>query len=86
MGLSDIRIVGMILLQALIVGTIGYALGAGLAGLFGEMTKTNTTLAFFMPWQVLVGTGAAVVLIVLAASLLSVRKVIVLEPAIVFRG
>ena len=39
-----------------------------------------------MIWQVMVGTGAAVVLIVVLASLVSVRKVLVLEPAVVFRG
>jgi putative ABC transport system permease protein len=35
---------------------------------------------------VLALTAAAVFLIVLAASVLSVRKVLILDPAIVFRG
>ena len=35
-----------------------------------------------MPWQVLL----IVLLIVLLASLLSIRKVLVVDPAIVFRG
>jgi putative ABC transport system permease protein len=39
-----------------------------------------------MPWQVLAITGVAVFLIVLLASLLSIRKVLVVDPAIVFRG
>ena len=39
-----------------------------------------------MPWQILALTGAAVFLIVLAASVLSIRKVFVLDPAVVFRG
>jgi putative ABC transport system permease protein len=40
---------------------------------------------FFRPWQVLAGTGAAVLIIVILASLLSIRRVLVLEPAMVFR-
>jgi putative ABC transport system permease protein len=39
-----------------------------------------------MPWQVLALTAAAVLVIVLLASLLSIRKVLVVDPAIVFRG
>mgnify|MGYP006952977964 FL=1 len=45
-----------------------------------------TRLSFFMPWQVLALTAAAVFVIVLVASVLSVRKVLVLDPAVVFRG
>ena len=43
-------------------------------------------LAFFLPWQVLALTAAATIVIVLLASLLSVRRVLVLEPAAVFQG
>jgi len=85
MGLSNVRIVGMIMLQAIIVGFIGYGLGIGLAALFGKLMEGADQLAFFMPWQVLAGTGVAVLVIVLLSSLLSVRRVLVLEPAIVFR-
>jgi putative ABC transport system permease protein len=87
MGVSNLRLVGMILLQAFVVGLIGYALGMGLAALFFESTKHLVHLAgFLIPWQVLVGTAVAVLVIVLLSSLLSIRKVLVLEPAIVFRG
>ena len=86
MGVTNTRIIGMILLQSLVVSALGYSLGVGLAALFGELNKHNTTLAFFMPWQILAITGGAVVLIGVLSSLLSVRRVMVLEPAIVFRG
>jgi putative ABC transport system permease protein len=39
-----------------------------------------------MPWQVLAITGGAVFVIVLLASLLSIRRVLVVDPAVVFRG
>jgi putative ABC transport system permease protein len=86
MGVTNRRIVGMVLLQALVVGLIGYGLGVGLAAGFGQLATSGSRLAFYMPWQVLAGTALAVGLIVTLSSLLSVYKVLVLEPAVVFRG
>lgn len=86
MGTSNGRIVRMVLLQAGLVGVIGYGLGVGLAALFGELVRDATKLAFFMPWQVLAATGVAVVFMVLLSSLLSIHRVLVLEPAVVFQG
>jgi len=87
MGLSNLRVVGMILLQGMVVGAIGYGIGAGLAGIFFLATGRLTHLAgLSIPWQVMVGVGGAVLVIVVLSSLISIRKVLVLEPAIVFRG
>ncbi|HTU92569.1 MAG TPA: ABC transporter permease [Gemmataceae bacterium] len=87
MGVTNLRLVGMVLTQALLVGLLGYGLGVGGAALFGKlMTSSGSRLAFLMPWQVLAGTGAAVAFIVTLSSLVSVYKVLVLEPAVVFRG
>jgi len=87
MGLSDRRLVAMILLQALVVGVIGYGIGVVLATLFGIFAqRAMPLLAFFLPWQVLILSGVAVVLISLVSSLLSIRRVVVLEPAVVFQG
>jgi putative ABC transport system permease protein len=85
MGATNLRIVGMIMLQALVVGLLGYGLGIGLAAAFGLWTA-GTELAFFTHWTILPITAAAIVLICLLSSVLSVRRVIVLEPAVVFRG
>ncbi|HEY1067023.1 MAG TPA: ABC transporter permease, partial [Pirellulales bacterium] len=86
MGVTNLQLMRMILLQAFVVALMGYGLGVGLAALFGEANKNNETLAFYMPWQVLAVTGGAVFLICILSSLLSIRRVLVLEPAIVFRG
>ena len=86
MGTSNWTILLMVLAQALQVGLVGYGLGVGLAALFGQAVRGGTRLSFFMPWQVLAITAAAVFLIVLLASLLSIRKVLVVDPAIVFRS
>ena len=67
------------------LGGVGYGLGVGLAALFGELTRGHSLLVFFMPWQVLVIAGAAVVLVNLGASVLSLRRVLRLEPMIVIR-
>jgi putative ABC transport system permease protein len=86
MGVSNRRLVGMVLTQALTVGALGYGLGLGLAALFGEASRAVSRLAFYMPWQIPVITAAAVALIMVTAALISVRRVLVLEPAVVFRG
>ena len=86
MGTGNWTILGMVLFQAVQVGAIGYGVGVGLAALFGWGSRNFTKLSFFMPWQVLAITAGAVFVIVLLASLLSIRKVLVVDPAIVFRS
>jgi putative ABC transport system permease protein len=87
MGMSDQRIVGMILIQGAVVGGIGYGMGVGLATIFGIVAlKKLKLLAFFLPWQVLALSAAAMIVIMLVASLISIRRVLVLEPAVVFQG
>jgi putative ABC transport system permease protein len=88
MGVSNLRIVRMVLLQALVVGFIGYGLGVGGAALFGyvfERLVTSAPPAFHFPWQVLVITAAAVAVIITIASAMSLKRVLFLEPAVVFR-
>jgi putative ABC transport system permease protein len=86
-GTSNGQLLRMILLQASVVGLIGYAIGMGLtAGFFSVTSHRDATRGIVMLWQVMAGSGAVVMFIVLVASLLSIRRVLVLEPAIVFRG
>ena len=86
-GVTNTRIVGMILLQALTVVAIGYALGSGIAGVFFTMTLRNDpTRGMVLLWQNMLGVAGAISVAVFLASLLSIRRVLVLEPAVVFRG
>lgn len=85
MGAGDGLILRMILLQAVVVGLVGYGLGVGLAASFGLLSK-KSELAFYLPWQLLAISGGAVTVICVLASLVSIWKVIKLEPAIVFKG
>jgi putative ABC transport system permease protein len=87
MGLSDRRLVGMILLQSFVVGGIGYGIGIGLATIYGMIARSSfTLLSFFLPWQVLAIAAVAIFFISLLASVLCIHRVLVLEPAIVFQG
>lgn len=88
MGLANSRLIGMVLLQATVVGIIGYCLGIGMTAAFFEFTADlNPNLrGLYLPPQIALGTAATVVVIVILASILSLRKVLVLEPAVVFRG
>jgi putative ABC transport system permease protein len=85
MGASNSTLLGMILLQALVVGIIGYGLGVGAAALFGYLLG-GTELAFRLPWQLLGLSAAAVTLSRIFAAFISIWKVIQLEPATVFKG
>lgn len=88
MGVSNARIARMILLQGLVVGVIGYGLGVGGAAVFGyvfERLVTNAPPAFYFGWQVLALTAGAVGVIIVLASLISMRRVLFLEAGVVFR-
>ncbi len=85
MGASNWTLLRMILLQAAVVGSIGYGLGVGLTSLFGWAMR-NTILSFKFPWQLLVYSGLGVTLICVFAAFFSIRKVIQLEPAMVFKS
>lgn len=86
MGAGNGLLLRMILLQAVIVGALGYGLGVGAAAFMGYRVGTATELAFFMPWQLLVVAAVAILLIVTLSAGISLSKVMRLEPGIVFKG
>ena len=86
MGATNLKLLGMVVVQALLVGGLGFGLGTGLATIFGSYFGSRTELAFRLPWQVLVITACAMAIISTFAALLSLWKVIRLEPAVVFKG
>ncbi len=88
MGVSNLRIVGMVMLQALVVGVIGYGLGIGGAALFGVVFENfvkTTPPAFYFGWQIPAITAGAVALIITASALMSLKKLLFLEAGVVFR-
>jgi putative ABC transport system permease protein len=86
LGVGNAALIGMVLLQALVVGLIGYGLGLGGASLFGYATESAAKLAFYMWWPVPVAAGVAVMLIIVLSSMFSLRRVLTVDPATVFQG
>jgi len=86
MGAKNGMLLRMILLQALVVGGVGYGLGVGAASAWGLIIGGRTQLAFRLPWHLLVISAVAVLVICLGSAALSIRKVMKLEPAMVFRS
>jgi putative ABC transport system permease protein len=86
-GVTNSRLTGMVLLQAFTAGLMGFALGTGMAAVFFESTlRKIATRGLILMWQSVALTGGCILLVVIIASLLSIRRVVVLEPAAVFRG
>lgn len=88
MGLNNRRLVGMVLLQAAVIGSVGYALGVGMAVAFFEVTSRvlPDLRGISIPWEIAAGAALLVLVIVSLASVASLRRVLLLEPAVVFRG
>ncbi len=78
-GGTENMILKMIIFQAAVVGSIGYALGIGATVLWGYAIQ-HTTLAFLFPWQLLLFTGAIALLICIFTAVLSIQKVFRADP------
>jgi putative ABC transport system permease protein len=86
-GVTNARLTGMILLQAASVAGLGFAIGTGMAAAFFEITlHLLATRGIVLMWQSVALTGACILFVTIVASVLSIRRVLVLEPAAVFRG
>lgn len=86
-GVTNRRMLGMILLQALVVWFVGYGLGTALAATFFNITlNVVATRHIVLLWQSAAGVGVFMLLVVLASSVAGLRRVLVLQPAEVFRS
>ena len=85
MGASDFALLKMVLTQSALAGVLGYGLGVGAAALFGKAVDGHG-LAFVLPWQVLIASAGVVAVATLIPAMLALRRVLRLEPGIVFRG
>jgi len=87
MGVNNRRLVAMVLLQAAVIGAIGYALGCGMAVAFFEVTDRllPDLRGIYLPWEIALAAAGLVAVIIGLASVASLRRVLVLEPAVVFR-
>jgi hypothetical protein len=87
MGVTDLRLVWMVLLQAFTTGSLGFAFGTGLAAAFFEIVGRELAMrGMTLMWQSVGVAAVAMVMVVTIPSLVSIRRVLVLEPASVFRA
>jgi putative ABC transport system permease protein len=86
MGAGTPMLCGMLILQALAVGFIGYGIGLGIVSLLGRGALAIEKVPFLLLWHIPALVFAAVLFICSLASLLGIAKVARLEPAIVFRA
>lgn len=86
MGASNLALTCMVLVQAALVGSVAYGIGVGGAGLFAlSARKPGAELAAYFPWQLLLVGLAGTLLCLAAGSILSLRRVLTLDPAVVFK-
>lgn len=86
MGTSTPRLCGMLVLQSVTVGLIGYGIGLGVVAFLGRQLLRMERVPFLILWQLPLGSLAAVLLICVFAALLGIWRVARLEAAIVFRA
>lgn len=84
LGAADGTILKMIAVQAALSGAVGYGLGTGLSLLMSHLISRQA-MPYLLLWHTLVFTAVSVVLVCTASALLSARRVMSLEPAIVFK-
>ena len=84
MGAPARYLYGIILRQAAIAAGLGYAIGIAIAGLVVASAR-DSSAAMLMPWPLAAGLGAATVAMCAAAALISIRKVMAIDPVSVFR-
>jgi putative ABC transport system permease protein len=85
MGSGSGRLISMVILQATVTGVMGWALGLSLAAGFGWLVKDSDQILFEIPPSLFVGSLAVLLSISWLSAMLSVRTVIKLDPATVFK-
>jgi putative ABC transport system permease protein len=85
MGATNWVLVRMVALQVATVGLLGFGIGVGGAAVSGNILSKGD-LAFRMVWQIPLLGAAAILFCCLAGGVLSLARVLRLEPAIVFKG
>ncbi|MFN7020810.1 MAG: ABC transporter permease [Phycisphaerales bacterium] len=85
MGAGNRTLARMMFVQVGAVGVLGYGLGLGAATLLG-WAIVSTGLAFRMTWHIPVFAAGALATILTLAGVLSLARVLRLEPGIVFKS
>ena len=85
-GTSSRQIVAMVAVQALTAGAISYGIGVGLAGVVNLLgRRPDAQLVMLFPWQLLVIAVIPVLCCVALGSMISLRRVLRVDPVVVFQ-
>ncbi len=85
MGARSRTLIGMVVVQSMTVGLIGYGLGVGLAAIFTRTVRNQADeLVAYIPWQLLVVALVPMLLCVSLGAFVALRRVLRLDPATVF--
>jgi putative ABC transport system permease protein len=84
-GASNFYLYRVIITQATISGIVGYAIGISIA-LFVSMQSLEGTTAIILPWQLVAALFVLVMGMCIFASVISINKVMRIDPAMVFKG
>lgn len=87
-GVRNTKLLAMTLGQAAFVGVVGYGLGLGVTAVFFSTVpkKSDALRGFYLLPEVAIGVAIAAAVIVFLSTILSMRRVLVVDPATVFRG
>jgi putative ABC transport system permease protein len=86
MGMTNLRLSVMLVIQSATVGLIGFGIGLLATSLFARWAIENQQPPFFMPWQIPVVAFAVIQVICMVAALLGIVRLSLYEPAMVFRA
>jgi len=84
LGSTNAQVAGLVLTHAALVAAVGYALGVGLA--FGAKSGYESTgMTLVLTPSLLGGTLVAAMVMCMSGALISVRRIVRVDPASVFR-
>lgn len=85
LGATSRQLALMVVAQAIVVGVNGFAIGIGFASAFALAGRSpEAQLVAYLPWQLPLFSAGAMTVCVALGSLLSLRRVIRVEPGMVF--
>ncbi len=85
MGANNKLLTKMVMLQALFASAIGWGIGMGATALFG-IFSSGTELSFTMPLWLYFASAFSILLISTCTAFICVRRVVNVDPAIVFKS
>ena len=86
MGMSNLRLSFMLLLQSATVGSIGFGIGLLFTSFFARWAITTQQPPFYLSWQVPVVAFVVIQGICMVSALLGIIRLSLYEPAMVFRA